>query len=65
MKERERLQAQNRILRELLETFIDATNPDHIELSIPKILHIRMKSISLLKRIDDFDTKRFSKTGNN
>ena len=62
MKELARLQAQNKILREVIDAFIDATNPspENMEFSAKKTLHIRMKSIALLKRIDDFSTKRLS-----
>ena len=62
MKELERLQAQNKILREMLEAFIEATNPDTeiVVFSAAKTLHIRMKSIAMLKRIDDFSAKRIA-----
>jgi len=60
MKELARLQAQNKILREMIDAFIDATNssPENVAFSAQKTLHIRMKSIALLKRIDDFSAKR-------
>jgi hypothetical protein len=63
MKELARLHAQNKILRELVEAFIDATNPspENVAFSAQKTLHIRMKSIALLKRMDDFSAKRLSK----
>ena len=62
MKELERLRAQNKILREILEAFIESTNsnPENLEVLAKKTLHIRIKSIALLKQIDDFNTKRIA-----
>lgn len=62
MKELERLNAQNKILRDLLDAFIKATKPtsENMEFSATKMLHVRQQSIAMLKRIDDFSIKRIA-----